>query len=212
MEARANARTDCSRTKGAAMSERTVIVNAHAGIDARARRTRQLLAEALMSLGAEGSVDDIAVGELAVEAGISRSTFYQHFASKDDFLVRSFVDLLSAADAATRAHFPERGDILPSRGLFHHVAEAGDFARSVARSEVWPRQMAAGEARLREIAEANLARRLADWSADERREAAVFIAAGFIGLLRWWVENGLKQPPERMQAAFERLAESVLRG
>jgi hypothetical protein len=72
--------------------------------------------------------------------------------------------------------------------------------------------MAAGEAKLREIAEANLARRRADWSVEQRREAAVFIAAGFIGLLRWWIANGVKQAPERMQAAFERLSQGVLAG
>jgi AcrR family transcriptional regulator len=193
------------------MSEKTIlVVGAPPGTDARALRTRKLLADALMSLGAAGSVDDLAVGELTSEAGISRSTFYQHFASKDDFLVRSFVDMLGATDAAMRRHFPERGDILPSHSLFHHVASAHEFARSVARSEAWPRQLAAGEIKLREIAEANLGRRAPDWSVEERREAAVFIAAGFIGLLRWWVGNGLTQSPERMQAAFERLSQSVL--
>jgi len=191
------------------MSEKTVI-SVPAGADARVRRTRRLLADALMSLGAEGSVDELAVGQLVDEAGISRSTFYQHFASKDDFLVRSFVDLLSATDAAYRQRVPDSDDILPSRPLFHHVASAADFARSVARSEIWPQQMAAGELKLREIAEANLERRMPNWSAEERREAAVFIAAGFIGLLRWWVGAGLKQSPERMQAAFERLSQSVL--
>jgi AcrR family transcriptional regulator len=205
------ARMRCSRTKGAAMSEKRIeFVSAPPGVDARALRTRWLLAEALISLGAAGSVDDLAVGELAGEAGVSRSTFYQHFASKDDFMVRSFVDMLGAMDAAERLHFPERGAVLPAQPLFHHVAAAGDFARSVARSEVWPRQLAAGETKLRDIADANLRRKMTHWRDDERREAAVFIAAGLIGLLRGWVENGLKQPPERMQAAFERLSAKVL--
>ena len=165
-----------------------------------------------MSLGAEGSVDDIAVGELAAHAGVSRSTFYQHFASKDDFLVRSFVNMLVAMNATMRQRHPDRGDILPAQPLFHHVAMAGEFARSVARSEIWPLQMAAGELKLRELAEAVLPQRMPHWNAEERREAAVFLAAGLIGLLRWWVDNGMKQTPERMQAAFERLSNSVLSG
>jgi AcrR family transcriptional regulator len=192
------------------MSNRVTALEVNSGADPRARRTRRLLAEALMSLGAEGNVDDLAVGELVSEAGVSRSTFYQHFASKDDFLVRSFVDMLGATEKAYAAHYPDRSDILPSRPLFHHVASAGDFVRSLIRSEVYLRQMAAGEAKLREIADANLKRRMPDWNARQRREAAVFIAAGFIGLLRWWMEGGLKQSPERMQAAFERLSCSVL--
>ena len=192
------------------MSDNGMIVDIPAGADARTQRTRRLLAQALMSLGAEGDVDAIAIGALVSEAGVSRSTFYQHFASKDDFLVRSFVDMLAATETATAKHFPDRADILPSRPLFHHVAGAGDFVASLVKSEVYLRQMAAGEAKLRDIAEANLKRRLPDWSDGRRREAAVFIAGGFIALLRWWMESGLKQPPEKMQAAFERLVASVL--
>jgi AcrR family transcriptional regulator len=192
------------------MSEKSIAIDAHAALDRRARRTRQLLAEALLNLGAEGDIDAIGVGELAGEAGVGRSTFYQHFASKDDFLIRSFVELLAATEAACAAHAPDRPDIIPSRPLFAHVAGVGAFVRSLVQSEVYPRQMAAGEAKLRVIAEANLARRMPQWSAERRREAAVFIAGGFIGLLRWWMENGLRQPPDRMQAAFERLTQSVL--
>lgn len=180
------------------------------GADARAQRTRRLLAEALMNLGADGDVDAIAVGALVNEAGVSRSTFYQHFASKDDFLVRSWLDLLAASERAYAERYPDRPDILPSRPLFHHVAGATDFVRSLVRSEVFHRQMAAGEAKLREIAEANLKRRMLHWPRERQREAAVFIAAGFVGMLRWWMEGGLKQPPEKMQIAFERLVQGVL--
>ncbi len=194
------------------MSDSSIRFEIVPGADARTKRTRRLLAEALISLGAEGDVDEIAVGALVSEAGVSRSTFYQHFASKDDFLVRSWVELLSATETAYAAHYPERTDILPSRPIFHHVAAASEFVRSLIKSEVYPRQMMAGETRLREIAESNLKRRMPNWSTEQRREAAVFIAAGFVGLLRWWMESGLRQPPEKMQAAFEKLAASVLDG
>jgi len=192
------------------MSENAITLDGRPGVDRRVKRTRDLLAEALMSLGAEGDIDALGVGDLADEAGISRSTFYQHFASKDDFLVRSFVEMLGATEAAYAAHYPQRTDILPSRPLFVHVAGAADFVRSLIRSEIYHRQMQAGEAKLRSIAEANLQRRMPQWSVEHRKEAAVFIAAGFIGLLRWWMESGMKRTPDEMQAAFRRLTESVL--
>ena len=194
------------------MSEKTVAIEVHGNIDKRARRTRELLADALLALGAQNALDDVAVGDLAEEAGVSRSTFYQHFASKDDFLVRSWVGLLEATEAAYAKHYPDRTDIIASRPLFHHVAQARDFVRSLVRSEVYPRQMAAGEERLREIAEANLRRRMPRWSEQRRRETAIYIAGGFVGLLRWWMESSLKRSPEEMQAAFERLSESALAG
>jgi AcrR family transcriptional regulator len=182
------------------------------GIDARTLRTRQLLAEALMSLGAARGVDELDVGEIVEKAGVARSTFYAHYAGKDDFLVRSFVTMIAATEAATREHFPEREDLLPSRALIQHVHDAQDFARRIATSEAFPAQMAAGEAKLREIAEANLERLKPDWARERRRETAVYVAGGFIGLLRWWIESGVKKSPEQMQAAFERLTRNAMEG
>lgn len=180
------------------------------GIDARALRTRHLLAEALMSLGAERGVDELEVGDIVGEAGVARSTFYAHYAGKDDFLVRSFVNMISATEAALRAKCAERADLLPSRALFTHVHQAGDFARRMAQSAVFGAQLAAGEAKLREIAEANLARMKPEIPADRRRETAVYVAAGFVGLLRWWMQTGLKRTPDEMQTAFERLTRNAL--
>jgi AcrR family transcriptional regulator len=181
-------------------------------IDRRAARTRMLLAEALMSLGAERGVEAIAIGELVEEAGVARSTFYAHYSGKDDFLVRSFVNMIAATETAHRRRYPQRKDVLASGPLFQHVHDARAFALRIAQNEILPYQLAAGEEKLREIAEANLAALKPCWSADRRREAAIYIAGGFIGLLRWWLQSGLKQPPEQMQAAFERLTQSVLNG
>ena len=200
--------TPSSRTRKALMSNS---VELNGRMDSRSRRSRALLAEALLSLGARGAdIDALEVGELAREAGVSRSTFYQHFASKDDFLIGSFVQMIEAIEKAHAARFPDRSDVLPSRALFAHVSTAQGLVRSVVRSEIYMHQMAAGEAKLRSIAENNLRRLRPAWGGDQRREAAVYIAGGFIGLLRWWMEAGLKQSPERLQAAFERLTERAL--
>lgn len=180
------------------------------GIDPRTLRTRHLLADALMSLGAARGVDDLGVGEIVEEAGVSRSTFYAHYADKDDFLVRSFVNMIAATEAAVRERYPEREDLLPSYSLFTHVYQAREFALRAAQAEIFPAQMAAGEIKLREIAEGNLARLRPDWPADRRRETAVYVAGGFIGLLKWWKQSGLRKSPEDMQAAFNRLTKSAM--
>jgi len=193
------------------MSDRSFAIEANGRIDKRALRTRELLADALLSLGAQGPFEEFDVGALVDEAGISRSTFYQHFASKDDFLVRSWVDLLGATQHAYDQRYPENADILPSRPIFVHVGEARDFVASLVRSGIYARQMAAGEARLRAIAEDKLRKQKPHWSAERRRETAVYIAGGFVGLLRWWMESGLVKPAVDVQGAFERLTANALR-
>ena len=114
------------------------------------------------------------------------------------------------AETMLSEKYPDRADLAPSRPLFNHVYEAGEFARALARSEVFPRQMAAGEAKLRTIVEANLKRLKPAWAPQQRRETAVYVAAGFIGLLRWWMINGVRQTPERMQEVFARLSRAAL--
>ncbi len=193
------------------MSENEVRVDLYNGVDRRVRRTRLLLAEAMLSLGAnDADIDSLDVGAIADAAGVSRSTFYHHFASKDDFLVRSFVDMIARTEGAFAERFPDRTDILPSRALFTHISEAKGLSQAMTRSAVYAQQMAAAELKLRSIAETNLARRRPDWSAAQQKEAAVFIAGGFVALLRWWREGGQKQTPERMQQAFEQLVGRVL--
>lgn len=182
----------------------------HIGIDRRVARTRMLLADALMSLGAAQDIEAIEVSDIVDEAGIARSTFYAHYAGKDDFLIRSFVNMLAATDAAYKAKYPEHPQVLPSRSLFLHVYGARDFALRLAQSEIFPHQMAAGEMKLREIVEINLGVLKPNWNGEQKREAAAYIAGGFIGLLRWWKQTGLQQSPDEMQAAFARLTKRVL--
>jgi hypothetical protein len=66
--------------------------------------------------------------------------------------------------------------------------------------------LAAGEERLRVIVEANLRGIAPEWSEAKRAQAAVFIAGGFMGLLRWWTDGGLTQTPAAMEAAFIELS------
>lgn len=51
--------------------------------DARARRTMQLLHEALFSLIEIKSFDKITVDDIVERAGVGRSTFYRHFETKE---------------------------------------------------------------------------------------------------------------------------------
>lgn len=186
------------------------ISDAPKGIDRRAWRTRQLLAQALIELGAERDIDDLEISELVQAAGVGRSTFYTHYADRDDFLIGSFVNLIAAAETMLAEKYPQRTDLAPSRPLLHHIYQASEFARAIVRSRVFLRQMTAGEEKLRTIVEANLKRLKPAWGPKRRRETAVYVAAGLIGLLRWWMVTGVRQTPEQMQEAFERLSRSAL--
>ncbi|HVV34264.1 MAG TPA: TetR/AcrR family transcriptional regulator [Vitreimonas sp.] len=180
-------------------------------IDRRAARTRDLLNQALIDLGAERGVDAIDVSDLVNAAGIARSTFYGHYSSKEDFLLRSFVGMIGACERGEREQIPDRTALAPARYLFAHVYSAQEFAKQFVHSEISGEMFIAGEAKLREIIDENLKARMPNWDAPRRHETAIYIAAGLMGLMRWWMLSGFKRTPEQMEAAFARLSEAALR-
>jgi AcrR family transcriptional regulator len=52
--------------------------------DARVRRTRDALGDALVALMQEKPFDTITVQDVLDRANVSRSTFYTHYSDKDD--------------------------------------------------------------------------------------------------------------------------------
>jgi AcrR family transcriptional regulator len=180
-----------------------------ASIDRRARRTRIALSEALMSLTPEVGFDRLDVQRLVRAAGVGRSTFYKHFADKDDFFITSFAGMVAAMDA----HARKRADydtMLPAREVFGHVEEARAFALSLASSGQFARTQAQREDRLRAVAEANLRRCYPALPAVRRQETAVVLAGAFASLLRWWVETGMRQSAAHVAELYETVARRVL--
>ncbi len=178
-------------------------------MDQRVARTRGRLAHALMRLGQSRDLDSIRVGELVRTAGVGRSTFYAHFEDRDDFLGRSFTGMIDICDALAR-HEGMAADILPVAHVTHHIAGNLTFARRAGRSRAMEVMLAAGERRLRRIAEANLGAVAAGASAEDRRQAAAFLAGAFTGQLRLWLGADLRTAPDLLIAANRRLTAGVV--
>ena len=85
--------------------------------DRRLRRTRKLIQNALFNLMQTTPYRKIRISQIAEEADISRSTFYQHFETKDALL-------LSVADEIIESYFQAIDEMLlgsdksPTRLLF----------------------------------------------------------------------------------------------
>lgn len=69
-------------------------MNINSKSDIRKTRTKKLLRDALISLMAEKPAEDITVKELIEKAQIGRSTFYLHYADKDDFVEKTINEFL----------------------------------------------------------------------------------------------------------------------
>src|SRR5262245_30793697 len=98
------------RTKGVGVSRNS----SRHGEDRRTQRTRNALAEALMTLSPKIGFDALDVRALTRHARVGRSTFYTHYSDKDDFLITSYSGMVRMFDEAARERPDYRG-VLPSR-------------------------------------------------------------------------------------------------
>lgn len=68
-------------------------------IDRRVRRSRRMLADALLSLVTQKQFSEISIQDITDEADMNRSTFYLHFQNKEELLLHAlmtrFDDLVS---------------------------------------------------------------------------------------------------------------------
>ena len=109
--------------------------------DRRVRRTRRALRDALLELTLERGWDEVNVLDVCERADVARSTFYTHFADKEELLLSGFDDLRAALrattgqagrDASTVLGFLTRGRMRSSFGL----SSASAPARSPRRASV----------------------------------------------------------------------------
>jgi AcrR family transcriptional regulator len=63
--------------------------------DRRTARSRRAITSAFVALVLERRYDAIRVGDIVEKADVGRSTFYEHFRSKDDLLRQSMEGLLA---------------------------------------------------------------------------------------------------------------------
>lgn len=77
--------------------------------DKRVQRTQQALFEAFSDLVLSRPYADIKIADIIDAAGVGRSTFYEHYQSKDDVLRQAMSGLLAVlADTITAKYAPQR--------------------------------------------------------------------------------------------------------
>ncbi|MAU08504.1 MAG: hypothetical protein CL607_01685 [Anaerolineaceae bacterium] len=97
-------------------------------VDRRIERTRRLLRDALLELIVEKGYENITISDIADRADVARTTFYMHYADKDELLFTSIREIYQAlfdqvvhdASILMDPHCVDSGD-------FEHVKEFADF-------------------------------------------------------------------------------------
>jgi AcrR family transcriptional regulator len=176
--------------------------------DRRVVRTRATLREALVSLILERGWDEISVRDVCDRANVGRSTFYTHFADKEDLLLSGFDDLRRVLRLVVKAGVGSGKGVAFSRALLEHAHEN----RRLFRALVGKRSSQAVQKQFLQVVidltEEELARSL---GAVTRFDATVhYVAGAFFQLVIWWLESRKALQPAEIDAFFQQLTKPVL--
>ena len=170
-------------------------------LDRRAQRSRELLTAALTDLLHEQRYDLISVRDLITRARVSRSTFYLHYQDKDDLLASSFTYMLG--ELARQSPTANDGRLLPALELFRHVQAHRALYESVVGGRGLDVLFRAGRDYWGKTIEQTV---IAHGGMTIPVPVLItFVTGAFLNLLKWWLDNRLPYPPERMAAMFEEL-------
>ena len=175
--------------------------------DARVRRTRDALGDALITLMQEKPFDTITVQDVLDRAHVSRSTFYAHYSDKDDLLMSDADEFFEALSTALSAHGDKSDRVFPVAEFFTHLADVQPFYKALVKSGRFQENMELARGHFargieRRLAELPRARSIA---ASELPAIAFTHAGALLSLLTWWLDRGMREPPEQMDELFHRM-------
>ncbi len=164
-------------------------------VDRRVLRTRRTLREALIALLYERGWEAVSVQDICDRADVGRSTFYMHFADKEELLVGGFDDLRKMLRAQlAQASEGGKGPAQPlqfARGMIEHAHENKRLFLALVGKRSGQVVLQRFRELVIELVKEDLSTSRAPGPA---RDAAVhFISGAFLELLSWSLET--RSPP-----------------
>ena len=175
--------------------------------DARVRRTRDALGDALVALMQEKPFDTITVQDVLDRAKVGRSTFYSHYSDKDDLLMSDTEEFFESVAMLLSVRGDESDRVFPVREFFSHIVEAKQFLDALMSAGKFNDNMELA----RGMFARGIERRLSELPrgrgipAAERPAIAFAHAGALLSLLTWWIDRGMRQPPAEMDQLFHKM-------
>lgn len=181
-------------------------------LDRRTVKTRQAIHEGLFSLMLEKQYNKITIQEIIDRANVGRSTFYSHFATKDELLLSSIEHLLVLLNEYVISYMDQGEDkprLIPVRELFEHIKENSRIMKGLIKANSADLFFEKAQTYWNDKIEGYL------WSKlPEGKETKVkvpmsiltnHISSTLISLLKWWVNNKMSYSPSQMDQYFQEL-------
>ena len=182
-------------------------------LDPRVVRTRKLLRDAIIELIPEKGYEAIRVQDITDRATLNRATFYLHYHDKQDLLDRGFDQIWKELTSKNPLPVEEGGRLsleatrLTVLSDFQHLAKYADFYKVMLGDH--------GAAhfihRMQDHVFVTTRKRLQTVRGEKPdlrfpiEMVLTYIAAAYVGLMQWWLENDMPYRPEQMAEMIVRL-------
>lgn len=179
-------------------------------LDRRTLKTRQSIHEAMFSLMQEKQYNKITIQDIIDRANVGRSTFYSHFATKDELLLSSVEHLLEILNQYIKSYIEHDGDrprLIPVVELFEHIQENSKIMKGLFKTEGASLFFEKAEAYWNNEIEQYLQSKL---PAGKEPKVPItiltnHISSTLINLLKWWVNSKVSYTPLQMDQYFQEL-------
>ena len=173
--------------------------------DRRSQRTRQALGDALVELMMERGYDAISIKDIINRANVGRSTFYSHYADKDELFVSQLDRLMDLLSRHVPQEHSEGNPFFPSLGLLQHIREQWKLYKILA----WGSGVDVLSKHLQKSLSEKIEQGLV--AGGQTYEVPVpiianFLSGSFLSLVKWWLDNKITYSPEQMDEMFQKLA------
>jgi AcrR family transcriptional regulator len=170
-----------------------------------------MLHEALMSLIADKGYEPITINEICERANVGRSTFYAHYAGKDDLMRSGLDDLRDIAMESQIGGSAQgslrRGGLAFSLMMLEHARDhvhlhkrLGERGGTIAHDTV--RKI------LSDLVRSELAAAASEnpKNAMPRELVVQYVVGAYMAVATWWLDGGARLAPQQVDAVFQRLA------
>lgn len=170
--------------------------------DLRVKRTRRLLATALVELTLERPFDSVTVRDLTDRANIGYATFFRHYSGKEELLRAMLQEVIAELLDLLEPHLGEN----PSEAalvVFRHAQQHADLYRLLLKTghsiDLLPEAVRVGVQSIRRGYAGKAGSRV------PFEVAAQHLVRSFVNLIDWWLENDLPFPAERMGEIYSEI-------
>jgi len=173
--------------------------------DKRSLHSRNAIRDAFVELVLTERYDDIKVSDIITRSGVARSTFYQHFVSKDAILANSLIPPMSRLASAVLVE----ADLKPIEDILLHFWDKRSFCRLILQGRAGK---AVSEC-LTELLTENITKQIENQQAKlliQVELLAIQISEAQLALLRTWLSGKAQTKAETLACAIKNTSAAML--